>query len=347
MRAAFLVVGAALVATAGAQAAPRYVSLPSPVAPLSTSPPVGGGATAFSERIRHRVAAATRVETLLDSDGKPFAVVATQRLGVRVKGDYFFTIGAPLLDVEAAPGSESTPGLRATSILWTGFNPGRRTLAARATLDPSAVAPSLPLRVEVADGRTTLVNTTGIDAAGYAADATRAPLVAYLMRLRADLAAGRTPLAGAATATSKPASTRLRVGVPLLVRGTVAGGAVHATVRDRLVVPATGAVRLTVEPDTHARFGDLTRLSGRALLHLATSASLQAARARQYETFLGNPDPAGHSETTYVYRTAARPEAPVAATPVSHRGRSWTATLAWLGAFAAGAVVALVAWTRA
>jgi hypothetical protein len=346
MRAALLLAGAALVAAAGAQAAPHYVSLPSPVAPLSTSPPVGGGASAFSERIRHRVTATTRVDTLLDRDGKPFSVVATQRLDVRVKGDYFFTIGAPLLDVEAAPGSESTPGLRAASILWTGFDPGRRTLAARATLDPS-VAPSLPLRVEVADDRTTLVNTTAIDAAGYTADAARAPLVAYLTRLRADLAAGRPPLAGAATATSKPTSTRLRVGVPLLVSGTVAGRTVHATVRDRLVVPATGAVRLTVEPDTRARFGDLTRLSGRALLELATSASLQAARARQYEAFLGNPDPAGHSDTTYVYRTAARPVPPVTAEPASHGGRGWTTTLAWLGALAAGAVVALVAWTRA
>jgi hypothetical protein len=347
MKIGLVTVAAALLVTAGAQAATGYLSLPSPVAPLSPSPPLGRGATALTERIRHPVAATTRVETLLDPSGTPFSVVATQRLDVRVKGDYFFTIGAPLLDVEAAPGSESTPGLRATSIVWTGFNPGRRTLAARATLDPSAVSPSLPLRIEAANGRTTLVNTTGVTVASYTADALRAPLVAYLERLRSDLAAGRPPLAGAASATTKPASTQVHVSVPLLVRGTVGGHAVHATVRDRLVVPGDGSVRLTVTPDVRAQYGDLSGLSGRALLRLATTATLQAARARQYETFLGNPDPVGRNETTYVYRTAARPETPVAATPVAHGGRSWAATLGWLAALAVGAVAGLVAWTRA
>ncbi len=345
MKLAALVAGAALVVTAGAQAAPRYLSLPSPTAPLTASPPIGGGATALTERIRHRVSATTRVVTLLDPSGNPFSIVATQRLDVRVKGDYFFTIGAPLLDVEAAPGSESTPGLRATSIIWAGFDPGRRVLAARATLDPSTAAASLPLRVEVADGHTTLVNATGTDVAAYTADADRAPLVAYLERLRSDLAAGRLPLAGSATATSTPVTVHVRVAVPLAVRGTVGGHAVNATVRDRLVVPATGAVRLTVEPVTQAELGDLPQLSGRALLQLATSASLRAARARQYEAFLGNPDPVGSTETTYTYRTASRPP-PLAAAPGGGSGRSWTATLAWLAALAAGTVVALVAWAR-
>jgi hypothetical protein len=133
----------------------------------------------------------------------------------------------------------------------------------------------------------------------------------------------------------------------LLVSGTVGGHAVRATVRDRLVVPATGRVRLTVEPDMRAHFGDLTGLSGRALLQLANGATLQAARARQYAAFLGNPDPVGRNATTYVYRTATRPVSPVATAAPSHGGRSWTATLAWLAALAVGAVGALVAWTRA
>ena len=346
MKRTLLVAGAALVLTAAAHAAPRYVSLPSPVAPLSASPPLGGGATSLSERIRHRVAAATRVEVLLDAGGTPFSLVATQRLDVRVKGDYFFTIGAPLLDVEAAPGSESTPGLRATSILWAGFDPGRRVLAARATLGPAAASAALPLRIDVAGGRTTLVNATGVDLTSYTADATRAPLLAFLKRLRSDLDAGRPPLAGAASATTRPVPIRVHVTVPLIVHGTVGGHAVSGVITDRLVVTAAGAVRLTVEPDPRAHYGDLSRLSGRALLRLATGASLQAARARQYETFLGNPDPVGSNRTTYVYRTAARPSSPVAPAPITRDGGSWR-TLVWLAALAIGAVVALVAWTRA
>jgi hypothetical protein len=347
MKLALLTAGIALVAAADAQAAQRFLSLPSPTAPLTASPPVAGGATALTERVHHRVAAETRIETLLDSTGRPFSVVATQRLDVQVKGDYFFTIGAPLLDVEAAPGSESTPGLRARAILWTGFNPTRRTLAARATLDPAAAAASLPLRLEVADGKTTLVNATGTDAAAYSADAVRAPLVAYVDRLRSDLAAGRLPLAGSATTTSASRPTRVHVSIPLLVRGTVGGRTVDATVRDRLVVPATGRVRLTVEPDMRLRIPDTAPLSGRALLQLATVVSLQAGRIRQYETFLGNPDPVGSSETTYVYRSAARPVSPVAAAPASAGGRDWTTVVAWVAALTVGGTLALVAWTRA
>ena len=347
MRRVLLASGAALFLAAGAQAATGYVSLPSPVAPLSTSPPLGGGATSLSERVRHRVDADTRVDTLVDQNGTPFSVVATQHLDVRVMGDYFFTIGAPLLDVEAAPGSESTPGLRASSIIWAGFDPGRRVLAARATLDPRAAASSLPLRIEAANGRTTLVNVTGVDVAGYDADATRPPLIAFLKRLRSDLAAGRPPLAGAAQTTTRPVANHVHVAIPLIVRGTVDGRAVNTVLADRLVIPATGAVRLTVAPDPRVQYGDVSRLSGRELLRVATGASLQAARARQYETFLGNPDPVGRNRTTYVYRTAARPSQPVAATPGGHAGRSWASTLAWLAALGLGAVVALVAWTRA
>lgn len=347
MRRLLLVAAAVLVPTAGAHAATRYVSLPSPVAPLSASPPLGSGATSLSERIRHRVAATTRVEALVDSNGIPFSVVAMQRLDVRVQGDYFFTIGAPLLDVEAAPGSESTPGLRATSIVWAGFDPGRRVLAARATLDPAAASSSLPLKIEVAHGRTTLVNVTGVDIASYTAEATRAPLLAFLARLRSDLDAGRPPLAGAASATTRPVPRHVHVVVPLLVHGTIGGRAVQATLTGRLAVPTTGAVHLTVEPDARAQYGDVSRLSGRALLDLATRASLQAARARQYETFLGNPDPVGSNRTTYVYRSAPRPSPPAAAPGRAHHGRSWASTLVWLAVLAVGALVALVAWTRA
>ena len=106
-----------------------------------------------SEGFRHRVAATTRSTVAVDPSGTPFAVHATQRLDVRVLGDYFFTIGAPLLDVAAAPGSASTPGLRATAILWAGFNPGTRVLIARATLDPAQrPRPRCRCAIEVAAG---------------------------------------------------------------------------------------------------------------------------------------------------------------------------------------------------
>jgi hypothetical protein len=339
-----------LAVAASAQAAPRanYVSLPSPLAPLSASPPLGGGATATAEGFRHRIAATTTVDVSLDPGGAPFAVRATQRLDVRVLGDYFFTIGAPVLDVEAAPGSASTPGLRAASILWAGFNPGRRMLSARATLDPTAAAPSLPLRVEVAPGRVTLVNTTGITAGSYAAEALVPPLARYLAQLKRQVALGRTPTSGGAYVTSKPVATGLRIVVPLRVTGTVGGRKVDALVDGaRVTVQGDGPVRLTVTPAVPRRLLDdpTSGLSGRQLLERASRASLTLARMRQYQTFLGNPDPSGSNETTYAYRTAARPAPPPVAA-VTAPGRDWATTIAVAAGLLVAVAGALVVWSK-
>jgi hypothetical protein len=339
-----------LAAATSAQAAPRgdYVTLPSPLAQLSPSPPIGGGATATTEGFRHRVDATTKVEVGLDPDGRPFVVHATQRLDVGIQGDYFFTIGAPVLDVEAAPGSASTPGLRATSILWTGFNPGRRTLIARATLEPSATIPSLPLRVDVTPGRVTLVNTTAVVAGSYTADALVPPLWRYLRQLRRQLGRGQPPTSGGAYVTSKPTPVGQRVVVPLLVTGTVGGREVDAIVEGRLVVRAGGPVRLTVTPASPGRllYAPTTGLSGRQLLARVTKAALTIARIRQYDTFLGNPDPSGRNHTTYVYRSATPPTPEPVATVASPE-RNWTSTIAVAAGLLLAAAGAAFAWSRA
>jgi len=164
-------VGATALAAAPLAVAAQYSPLPSPAAPLSNVPPLGGGASSSTERVHHRVDAVTTVRVAINGHGAPFAVTATQSLDVRVTGDYFFTIGAPVATVEAAPGSDSAPGLRTASIVWAGFNPGRRTLAARATLDPARASAALPLRVEVSSGVTTLVNETAVTVGTIAAEA--------------------------------------------------------------------------------------------------------------------------------------------------------------------------------
>src|SRR5207253_2388013 len=211
-------------------------TLPSPLAQLSPAPPLAGGATASSEGLRHLIDARTTVKIALDPEGAPFGVRATQRLDVRVKGDYFFTIGAPVLAVEAAPGSASTPGLRSTSILWAGFNPRRRTLIARATLDPAAVTQSLPMRVERVPGRVTFINTTGITAASYTATAAVPPLRRYFAQLKRDVARGVLPTSGGAFVTTKPVAMRVRVVVPLRIAGTVGGRRLDTVLESRLTI---------------------------------------------------------------------------------------------------------------
>jgi hypothetical protein len=342
-----VLIGLALATSAQAAPGRHYVSLPSPLAPLSRAPPLGGGATATSERFRHRIAAKTTVDIAVDPRGAPFAVRATQRLDVGVQGDYFFTIGAPVLDVQAAPGSASTPGLRATSILWAGFNPGRRTLIARATLDPAVASSSLPLRLEVAPGRVTLVNTTAVTAGSYTADALVPPLLHYLAQLKRQVTLGKPPAGGNAYVTSKPVATAVRIVVPLRVTGTVGSRNVNAVVEDRLTVHGGGPVRLTVTPVSPERLLDpsTSGLSGRQLLERVSRIALTLARSRQYETFLGNPDPAGPNETAYVYRSSVRPTPqPVAAVHATQR--DWTTTIAVTAGLLLTTAGALFAWSK-
>jgi hypothetical protein len=349
MKRGALVVLGVLALASSAQAAPRghYIPLPSPLAPLSQAPPMSGGATATTERYRHRVDARTTVDVSLDPQGAPFALRATQRLDVRMLGDYFFTIGAPVLDVQAGPGSASTPGLRSASILWAGFNPGRRILSARATLDPAATAPLLPLRVEVTAGRVTLVNATAVTAGSFAGDALVPPLLDYLAHLRRQVALGRLPLSGGAYVTAKPVTSSERIVAPLRVTGTAGGRKVDAVVEGRLTVDGRGPLRLTVTPETPHRLLDAppAGLSGRQLLARVTRAALTLARVRQYQMFLGNPDPTGKNETTYLYRTAARPApSPVAVVPTAHR--DWTTTIAVAAGLLLAAIAALFTWSR-
>ena len=337
---------AAIVLAGAAHAAGGIASLPSPVAPLSPSPPLGSGATASAENVRHRVSAQTVVRISVDQSGNPFAVTATQRLDVRVLGDYFFTIGAPLVDVEATPGSEEVPGLRSDAIVWAGFNPLRRVLAAQATLETARVRASLPLRIETTPHSVTLVNATRTTVAAYAADARRGPLLTYVRQLRDDVLNGRAPSGGSAELTSKPTPARIAVVAPLRVVGTVAGHRVSLVLTDRLVVHDSGPVDLRVTPVAVAGVAvpDKT-LGGRDLLHAVELAALTVARTHQYDTFLGNPDPTGHSETTYVYRTATKiaPARPASVTSARH---DWERTALVFVGLALATVAGLAAWAR-
>jgi hypothetical protein len=335
---------AAIVLAGAADAAAGIASLPSPVAPLSPSPPLGAGATASAENVPHRISAQTVVRISVDQSGDPFAVTATQRLDVRVLGDYFFTIGAPLVDVEATPGSNEVPGLRSDAIVWAGFNPLRRVLAARATLETTRVEASLPLRIETTSHSVTLVNATRTVVSAYAADARRGPLLAYARQLRADVLSGRAPSSGSAELISKPTAARITVVAPLRVVGTVAGRKVSLILRDRLVVHDSGPVDLRVTPVADVAVPTET-LDGRDLLQAVELAALTVARTRQYDTFLGNPDPTGHSETTYVYRTATK-IAPARPASVASARHDWERTALVFVGIALATVAGLAAWAR-
>jgi len=106
-------------------------------------------------------------------------------------------------------------------------------------------------------------------------------------------------------------------------------------------------VRLTVTPVIPERLLNepTSGLSGRQLLDRATRAALTLARMRQYQTFLGNPDPTGPNETTYIYRSAARPTPPpVAVVPATKR--DWATTIAVAAGLLLAAAGALFVWSK-
>jgi hypothetical protein len=336
----------ALATTAAASAAqPRLAALPSPLAALSATPPLGAGASAAAEGVRHHIDASTRVRVAVDAQGTPFAVTATQRLVVSQPGDYYFTIGAPLTDVAPAYGSQSTPGLRTATIIWAGFNPGKRVLAARATLDPAAVAGSLPLRVSIGGGKVRLANATGITTTAFAADALKPQLEMFLAGLRLATRTGSPPTGGGALVTSQPVQTTVRVIAPLHVTGTIGSRPVDVRLGTTPVSFPAGRLHLLVSV-LHPSPNPPPGLSGRKLLDIAVRASLESARARQFDSFLGNPDPSGSSASTFSYVSETRPGPVVSALP-QPSGRDTVGLLLWacggLAALAGGAL----AWSRA
>ena len=76
---------------------------------------------------------AEEIRVGVDATGKPVSVVVVQRLRLSKLGDYTFAVPGPIAGVEAAAGSDSEPGLRHDAIVWAGFSPGHKTLAARVT----------------------------------------------------------------------------------------------------------------------------------------------------------------------------------------------------------------------
>ena len=131
-------VAAALAACVGAgpaAAADLPILLPSVRTSLTPGPPLAGSSAPTTEVLfPPGMTSDQRVLVGIDTTGKPVSVAVVQRLRLRNLGDYSFAVSGPIVDVEAAPGTDSEPGLRRDAILWSGFSPGKKTLAARATL---------------------------------------------------------------------------------------------------------------------------------------------------------------------------------------------------------------------
>jgi hypothetical protein len=145
---AFTLAAAGIGAPAAA-AAGTPVGLPSPSQQLTASPPLQGNVGLAELRLPGRVSSRQRVLVGLGPDGAPVSIEAVQRLTLHGTGDYAFVVPAPLTDVGPAPGTDTQPGFRRDAIIWQGFSPGRRVLAAKATLRVHDARSSLPILVSL------------------------------------------------------------------------------------------------------------------------------------------------------------------------------------------------------
>jgi hypothetical protein len=301
----------------GARTLPPVPPLAPPQPPLAEIP-----------RLRGTVAAGQRVVVGIDADGTPSRVRVVQRLTVRALGDYTFLIPAPAVSVVAAPGSESQPGLRPNQIVWQGFSPRRKVLAATADLRLGEAVGALPLRVRVSGmpsrpGPFELVlsieNATRTRAQAFSASAEEGDVADALAALRAFASLHRRVEDRTIRISGRSRPANVEAWAPFDVRASVAfpPGTVRelrhtrftrlldretlrVTLEGVALRAASPKVRITAIPSA----ADAIPASARTLDALV-AAYVRYARTLQYRSFLANPDPLGPSATTYVYETAA------------------------------------------
>jgi hypothetical protein len=358
-RAVVSVVGALVMCAAPATAADTPILLPSVRTSLTPGPPLAGASSPTEVLFPRGMTSDQRVLVGIDATGKPIAISVVQRLTLHKLGDYSFAVPGPIADVEVVAGSASEPGLRHDTILWAGFSPGTKTLAARATLRVVPAAKLLPFRVSIArEGDALLVRGENTSAApGPVLVGTISPQEAAvaLDETRRRLRLGRSAPDLYARIPSVPLSQSEPIAASLDVRVELAGRhfnyrlgdgePLHFTLRIphpppgpklRLVVTPVPPERLLNPPGaaTWAEAARRGRLPRSQLLERVSRIRLAVARALQYQTFLANPDVIGGAHALYVYETAMKTASPRPASPDNGGDNAWLAAL-----FAALAVV--------
>ena len=252
----------------------------------------------------------------------PVSLHVRQRLLVSGKGDYQFAIGGPVVDVRAAPGSESEPGLASRPGPLGGVLAGRKVLAANVTLRAAPVAQFLPVRLRLGrDGdrvTLTVVNATRPSEVAYSGAARRPSWRALLDSARRASLSGSRLTAAFATFVGpvharNGSAPRRRSGlqVELSVPGGAAGPVrAHArATADRSPSASRRAdsgepkVLLRVQPGARRAAARARRgpgpgrpRSGSAgfpaalLLRRLFEARMRLVRADQYQSFLADPD---------------------------------------------------------
>ncbi len=335
-----LAFSAAALALPAAAASERrqQVVLPGPV-PYPTPVPPLVGKTALPQIYigpALHIGSDELVKVGVGPGGRPARVRVRQRLLIRGQGDYQLAISGPIDDVRPAPGTQSSPGLRSDQLLWAGFSPGRKVLAADAFLRARDAAPYLPLRLHLQrDGDRavlTVTNATAVPQQVYSGKV-QLPELARLLdeTRRASLAGVRLKgtfanFIGEVRTLKQP----VRIAAPLRVQGelTLPGQApvsFDRTLGDGQPLSFQVEARGQGVPKVHlqARPAPVVRelrppgastwaaaLSRRSqpvdeVVHRLMTTRMQMVRSDQFQSFLADPDADGRARSVYEYETVA------------------------------------------
>jgi hypothetical protein len=351
--------------------------LPSAHLQLQVIPPLRGNTVLNESRLPFSgMPSAERVLVGIDATGTPVSVDVLQRLTLIGLGDYTFAVPGPVTDVRSAPGSASEPGLRQGAILWSGFSPGRKTLAARAALRLTAAAPALPFRVTIARAGNVLTlrgeNVSQLPSTLLVGPSSPAEIAAALDETRRASRLGPALEELYVAVPRAPHAKEEQIFAPLRITGELrfAGGrriqldyllgdggprtfvlrvpGVTRAPKVHILVQAVTPAKLLTPPGGSKTWVDAVRrhlVDPAALLELASRARLTLARAIDYQAFLVNPDPRGTSQAAYVYETASQTTQAAAPQPSASGGNGWT-TLAVAALFVLGMGGLVVLWAH-
>jgi hypothetical protein len=349
-------VAAALWAPAAGAAPP--VSLPWPPEVLPRTPPLAPetpGVLPLPPRFFRGLDNRERVVVGIDESGKPHSVRVLQTIVLKRLGDYVLTVPAPVVSVTPGPGTESQPGRRENQILWEGFSPGRRVLAAWAELQLAESVAGLPVEVKVEPGAVTIRNATGVTVPSFSAEPDPASLALVSGRVRSSIKKDVFPEGLNIGLRGSKTPEQLRVAAPLSVRGTVRVGGQEIPFSGRLDGVHRSELRVPLPPgkpqvEVQVRPEDIElprpAKNPRALLAQTIALELTYARKRQFDQFLASPDQTGPSSATYVYRTTAPPSTTAGAVTPSGEGDSSVGWIVLALGLAAALPAAVVIWAH-
>lgn len=299
------------------------------------------GAQGVETRLPGHVTDREQVLVDLSTNGSIAALEVTQRLELSGLGDFSFKVAGPAADVEALPESANQPGLRRGAVLWQGFSPGKKLLAARMHLFPDQESKRLPLRFELSmavggaplepgaarTGRLQLTlhifNVTAVPISMIDAPADPAELAPVLDAIHRSLAGRKRPAPGQdglptdVAATGTLGSRSEDIEAPFRVAGEL------VFPQGTLSVPVVGGGKATREADgVHVRFERL--LGGGSPLDLTLTVEGRAHRLG-LPTFTATAAPVPPRAAMVKPPTPAGWNAAVAADPSAFEGTTMLA----------------------